>query len=123
LKFVRLKVREGKLSQTGMISIIMMRKMETDRLVISRLEKLVEKEVDREKKRIVEEHRQLLQRFDHKCEVCGIQLKEEDRAIRIMIKSSEGLLCQDCFRYYPPSGSSQILKRIAKYIDLKNGKS
>lgn len=107
-----------------MVSIIMMKKMETDKLVISRLEKLIEKEVDREKKRIAEEHRQLLQRFDHKCEICGIRLEEVDRVIRYRFKLGDGLMCQDCYRIFSPSrGNSEVLKKVAKYIDLKNGKS
>lgn len=100
----------------------MMKKMETEKKVILRLEKLIEKEVDREKKRILDEQNELLLRFDSKCEICSVDLKKETRPIKITFETSEGLVCQSCYQIlHSCSLDSSVLKKVSKYIDSKNG--
>lgn len=102
-----------------MVSIISMRGYEDGKPGIGRkMYKLIEKELDRAKKRKADRERQHLERFDHKCEICEIRLKMEDAPLLL----EKGLLCQDCFRPISASfWSAEMLIEIAKYIkDYEN---
>ena len=79
----------------------------------SKMYKLIEKELDRAKKRKADRERQHLEKFDHKCEICEIRLKMEDSPILL----EKGLVCQDCYK--PISvcyWHAEKLVEAAKYI-------
>ncbi len=79
-----------------------------------KMHKLIEKELDRAKKRRSEKQRLHLERFEHKCEMCGDKLKMSDSPILL----EKGLLCQECFK--PISGyfyRPDLLRKGIKYIE------
>jgi hypothetical protein len=102
-------------SVSAIMSIISHRGYEDGKPGIGRkMYKLIEKELDRAKKRKADRERQHLEKFDHKCELCEIRLEMEDSPLLL----EKGLLCQDCYRPIAASyWRADVLIEAAEYIE------
>lgn len=80
----------------------------------AKMYKMVQKEYDRAKKRVVDEEKEHIEKHGGACEICKIRIQQGDSALLL----KKGLLCQDCYR---PIGiihwNVKALKDAIKYIE------
>lgn len=99
MEFIHTQTRKGGLSITGMVSLIGLHGYEKGKKFGTQLSVLVEKEVDRAKKKITDERREFITKHDKECDICGdrIKIKTKDRGRRPIIDyEKDELLCQEC---------------------------
>jgi len=84
-----------------MVSIIGSREYEKGKKLGTQLRALVEKEIDRAKKKIADERREFITRHERKCRICEskVKLKAKSEGKRPILDYTEDTLyCQDCYR-------------------------
>lgn len=100
MEFIHTHTKKGGLSLAGMVSIIGHRGYEDGKKIGQQLRTLVEKEVDRAKKKIADERREFITRHEKKCRVCEskVKIKDKDSGRNpIFLKEEDTLLCQECY--------------------------
>lgn len=97
------------------MSIISLKGYEDDKVGMgAKMYKIIEKELDRAKKRKFDKESAHLIKFDSKCEICRVLIKIEDYPILLR----KGLLCQDCYKVIGiVHWSKDTLERSVKYIE------
>jgi hypothetical protein len=117
IDFIYDKTKIGTLSLTGMVAVIGYREYEKDKLQPKQLRPLVEKEYDRARKKIGDERKTHIEKYDSKCGICDRELSLKGELEDKPFMDTDGLLCQKCI-----SGISsfyrdvKLLKKAIKYL-------